>query len=249
MRKWLLEQWRDIKGNLKFWILTVVTTGIVTVGIWITHGLQWWQQLILAVLFLALFAIAIISAYAATWSSSSDGVITPENVQEKIREWLDTFELQVGRISPPNCHFGWQVTLRNGVIMWLLRTTGRERYITFLATVAATEGQIIAFNNFLPEDRLRFWRDLYFETSRSKITALRNPNNTNVLSRFTVEYLLPITSDLSEATVIQTVRDLDFSVYIVRNALDYLLPTAAPIAALGPAPETGTPPASANPVE
>src|SRR5215471_11107005 len=46
---WLLRQWRDISGNVKFWLLTIIVTLIVMPGVKILAGrLDWWQQLALS---------------------------------------------------------------------------------------------------------------------------------------------------------------------------------------------------------
>src|SRR2546428_13850285 len=60
---WLLEQWHDVKGNVKFWILALsggLALGIVKA---LVNGLQLWQQIFLLLLFLALFGWALFTTW------------------------------------------------------------------------------------------------------------------------------------------------------------------------------------------
>jgi len=59
---WLAEQWQDIKGNVKYAIIVVVITGLVTGFGIVTHGLNWWQQAII----LCILAVVVAWATVAT---------------------------------------------------------------------------------------------------------------------------------------------------------------------------------------
>jgi hypothetical protein len=242
----LLDQWHDISGNAKFAIVTLIGGGIVTAAIAITHGLQLWQQIVLASIFGVLFAIAVVATYAATRQRViPEEVVSPENVHQNIRDWLDAFRFQVGRLDLNWCHFGWSVTLPNTLRIWLLRTRIHDQYITLMTSVG-TEAQRVAFNGLTPAQRLDFWRTLFLETSRSRITVTRNPNDVNTFGRLTIERLLPITNDLNESAVIEAVRDIDFSAYMVHQTVEFLLIGSSAAPPL-PSSQTETPPASATP--
>lgn len=174
------------------------------------------------------------------------GHVTIGNIESKIREWLDAFELTSSRITPPDSHFGWQVNLTSGVIVWILRTTRRDKYITFVATVPITQENRLAFEGLTLPDKSEFWRGFFFEACRSRIVVTRQPNDPAVLGQLFIEYMLPITSDLNEATVIESVRRMDFSFNIVFNVIGYLLRSTVAVSI--PPPETQTPPTSALPL-
>ena len=87
MYNWFLRQWRDISGNVKFWLLGVIGVAIVTATIALTHGLYLWQQVILSLIFLILFAWAVVATVAATRPKEVPppppplNVTTTENIQ------------------------------------------------------------------------------------------------------------------------------------------------------------------------
>ncbi|MGA2269867.1 MAG: hypothetical protein ABSH44_15465 [Bryobacteraceae bacterium] len=62
--RWILRQWDDIKGNVKYglllFILGVIMAGVVAV----THGLALWQQVTLTAFFLVLVAWALLATAA-----------------------------------------------------------------------------------------------------------------------------------------------------------------------------------------
>jgi hypothetical protein len=70
MVRWLVHHWNDIKGNVKFFIVTFIGSGVVSLVVALTHGLAVWQQTVLALCFLLLFGWAI-AATAAHRSTSA----------------------------------------------------------------------------------------------------------------------------------------------------------------------------------
>jgi hypothetical protein len=51
LQEWLLKQWNDIKGNVKFATLGLVGSAAFTLVGLLTHGLTWWQRAILLFIF------------------------------------------------------------------------------------------------------------------------------------------------------------------------------------------------------
>jgi hypothetical protein len=59
MALWLHQQWNDIKGNVKYAIILVFGTAVLTGVVALTHGLLLWQQVVLAGCFALLFGWAL----------------------------------------------------------------------------------------------------------------------------------------------------------------------------------------------
>lgn len=59
MAGFLSSQWRDIAGNVKFWVLTVILGGLLTGFTILTHGLKWWQQAGVVALYSVMFVWAL----------------------------------------------------------------------------------------------------------------------------------------------------------------------------------------------
>lgn len=66
MKKWLYEQWKDIRGNVKWAVLVLVGGGVVTGVVALTHGLALWQQVCLSASFVFMLSWAIVATAYAT---------------------------------------------------------------------------------------------------------------------------------------------------------------------------------------
>src|SRR4051794_17804350 len=105
MQDWLLRQWQDIRGNFKFWLLGVIALGAMTAALAITRGLLLWQQVLVDGTFLLLFAWAVV---ATARRGRPRYLITPENIEINVRNWLDATEVNVRRLpADANIHFGF----------------------------------------------------------------------------------------------------------------------------------------------
>jgi hypothetical protein len=65
MWDWLLEQWRDISGNVKFWLLCFVGGAVLTAVKYAVRALDFWQQAILIGLFVLVIAWALFASWRA----------------------------------------------------------------------------------------------------------------------------------------------------------------------------------------
>jgi hypothetical protein len=65
MSLWLRQQWDDIKGHVKYAVVLVLGTAVVSGVVALTHGLLLWQQVALAGCFVLLFGWAILATTAA----------------------------------------------------------------------------------------------------------------------------------------------------------------------------------------
>ncbi len=63
MFDWLLRQWNDVKGNVKFVALGFITTGIGIGAKFMTDGLPLWKQILLLLSFVWVIGLAIVLAW------------------------------------------------------------------------------------------------------------------------------------------------------------------------------------------
>jgi hypothetical protein len=172
---------------------------------------------------------------------------TPQNIQSRLREWLERFQLSTRRITPEQTHFGWEVVLPSTLLVWLLRTHQHERYLTVIATVTPPQAQTAAFSQLSPDDKTAFWRALFLEASRSRFNFTRWSHEN--IERFTIENRLPITRDFSESDIIEALREMDFAASFLYNTILFWLSeqSLAPQPAVTPQQQTRdtqTPPVS-----
>ncbi len=116
---WFQEQWNDIKGNLKFWVILLVGGTLVKV---LTNGLQWWQQggliLVFVVSCVSTFILARKTPKKAGPPSHVEIRFGPDAPYRFVESMHDTTHSRMGIYNPgPSTVDNLQV--------WLIRITPR----------------------------------------------------------------------------------------------------------------------------
>ncbi len=141
--------------------------------------------------------------------------ITPENVEPKIREWLDAFRLGRRILNEPNYHFGFEATLQTGIPVGILRTRDHPHYITLVSRLAFTAEQKDVFDNLSKPERERFIRELRLEGAKSKISFAADPQ----LKTIIIERRIPITKTLTEADLFENLDSANFSAIVILDTM------------------------------
>lgn len=78
MSDFLKSQWRDIAGNVKFWLITALLTGLMTLLTILTHGLRWWQQGGLVAIYCVTFVWALLATVILMRRSNTSEAPAPQ---------------------------------------------------------------------------------------------------------------------------------------------------------------------------
>jgi hypothetical protein len=215
-RQWLQKQWRDISGNFKFWLVTLITGGIVTLAIALTHGLQLWQQITLAILFLVLFAIAIVATYAATRpKATGNTIITPENVESYLGQWLLNFNVSMQkRPKSEKLHFDYRVNYQDHTHIHIFHRKERSQYLSIHAHFTTPKRHKDLFDKLSEPEKKRFVLGTRAEVYRARINCICK----SFLEEIRIEKLLPITT-LTEADVIEQLDAVHASQLLVMDTI------------------------------
>jgi len=154
----LRTQWRDIAGNVKFWIITVILGIFMSVLTVLTHGLRWWQQGALALIygFMLIWAIGVTvmmarqseHARSFTQSAAKPEVGTPEQFAaiDKIYKTYDNQLLheteELFRASAKKCQAGDEreaFLIRSLATITILSFFESTWYSIFASQLAALE--------------------------------------------------------------------------------------------------------------
>jgi hypothetical protein len=129
-----------------------------------------WQAMsahyVFAILAVAFFLTFVVASYYL-WQNSR---ITPENVEPRIREWLDAFSLGTRVLNEPAHHFAYEVMAHSGIPLVVLRTRDHPRYITLLSKIGFGSEHKNLFDRLSPSDQKRFRFELLLESAKAKIS-------------------------------------------------------------------------------
>ena len=137
----------------------------------------------------------------------------PQNVQERVRLWIDNFGLTNQSIPDPQAYFRYMVTLANGNQLVIGRYRAKEQYLVIDSAIRATEPEK-EFLKKLPKNRVdRLQAEMIEEAARAKIGF---QNLTVPYENANLEKRVPITSDLTEASFMASIDELDSAVIALK---------------------------------
>jgi len=188
----------------------------VTLSVAITHGLQLWQQITLAIIFLALFAIAIVATYAATRLKANDqGIITPENVESHVGKWLLNFNVPMQkRPKSEKFHFDYRVDYQDRTHLHILHRKDRSQYLSIYAHFTPPKGHKDLFDKLSEPEKKRFVLGTRAEIYRARINCICK----SFVEEIRIQKLLPITT-LTEADVIEQLDVVHASQLLVMDTI------------------------------
>lgn len=131
--------------------------------------------------------------------------ITPENVEAKIREWLDSFRFSIKREVNPEAIFALVTAPENGLPVVIARPKTFDRYIVIEASVTISPEDRILFDRLSEEEQGIFAARLSVELSRNTMGFVMDLRTSSVIS---LQRRLPITSDLTESTFMAAVDEV-----------------------------------------
>jgi hypothetical protein len=215
MRNWLAKQWQDISGNFKFAVLLLLGTGVMSAVTALTNGLFLWQKVALVALFAVIFGWALIATVQANRPKSGAVIITPENVESYVRQWLDNFNVAVQKLpKSEKFHFNYKVDYKDRTHLHILHPKERSHYLTILAHFTMPKGYKDLFDRLPEPEKKRFLIGIRTEVSRARIRC----GWKSFFEKINIEKLLPITT-LTEGDLIEQLDGVHASQLLVMDTI------------------------------
>ena len=164
--------------------------------------------------------------------------ITLENVEPYIRDWLDGFHIGTRRLEEASFHFAFEVTLQSGITVAIVRTRDRPNYIIFSSRLTLTPEQKVSFDKLSEQEKESFIRELRLEGAKAKISFSLD-RQSNII---TIQRQLAITDALSEADLLGSIDEANFSAIVMIDTIEFALKRRQEIKQPPPTPDTGASP-------
>ena len=165
-----------------------------------------------AVAFTALFGYGVY----LWWKSSR---VTTENIERKVRQWTDAFGFPSRVLNDDKLHFGLQVELPSRVHVAIRRQKDRPSYLTLINRIVMSDKQRAVFDKMSEEEQGVVHRTMRLECGRSKIEYHSNKK----LEFVCIHKQLPITPDLTEAHLINSISEVNFAAIVVMETVNGLI--------------------------
>ena len=206
----MFKNWKPKLATLGAFLLAVITW----LGFFEINAKTLWEQtsahylfLISAVICTGIFAFAL----RYWWRNSRT---TPDNIQSRIREWLDNSGYS-HTVAPWQgvWHFGFRVTMERGPLLFVARPVARDGgYLLLTGRLQGIDDRRReAFNNLSNSERDEFYARLTLETARAKIAFYPDES----LNEVSIVKWIPITSKLTESVFVDGIVEIYFSAQVI----------------------------------
>src|SRR6266446_10916082 len=125
--KSLHKIWEEQRPNLVWYGLGLMATALIAIGAWLTKGLEAWQffgVVFILAIFLAWSVAATVAFLYHRPTGKTIEPVTPENIESRIGEWLDSFSLGRRKLPNETAYFEFEVKSQIGIPIAVLRTKG-----------------------------------------------------------------------------------------------------------------------------
>ena len=107
-------------------------------------------------------------------------------------------------------HFAYEVALQSGVPILIARVRSHPHYLTLLCRVEIAGKHRTAYEKLSPAEQNRVQRQVRLEAAKSKIGYQPDPEWKTLI----IEKRIPITKDLTEAKLYDSIDDVNFGALI-----------------------------------
>lgn len=151
---------------------------------------------------------------------------TSDNVESRVRDWLNTFKLTARNSTTPPDLFRYTVWMPNGDAVDIVRTKDLPSYLVLGGHIVATPEDAAKVKTLTPYQRVRLFDALTLESAKAKV-VFNNALTTDSLSMELIKRV-PITPALSESTLIGSLDEVDSAMMILRTtlAMSITMPTS-----------------------
>jgi len=160
------------------------------------------------------------------WKNSR---VRPDNIQSRLRQWLDYYSLAHRLVPFESWCFGFEVTHPRQPLMFVYQQKAFSDYLSFSSRISGiTTEQRVAYNKLTVDEKARFYAELSLESARAKITF----SSERELATVTIEKWVPITPRLSASDVLEALNEIHFSAIEIWAFVALRLGHAPPVTTL-----------------
>ena len=198
IRRYTAELFTNIAAS----IIVAIFVGIGA-AVMVYLGPTWGKPLIVGGGFALITLLVLLAIKAIRLLPQVPEPTTPENIQTRARDWLDAFSLTVTKSKPLGTHFKLEIAV-NGRNIGVLHPTDGESYLHFFANIAPDTDDKKALAMLNDSEKAATMVALKLELARARMGYLGFS-----LDGFTIFKRMPIKPDLTEATFIEGVWEME----------------------------------------
>jgi hypothetical protein len=208
------------QGLLVNWLFSVIVLASGGAMFWLKLRQSRWSPPILyglaasALTALTLYAISVQHHFSVEQASQT----TTDNVESRVRSWLDDFRLTVARSTNSSTDY-WRYTVHmpNTNNIEVARLKERDSYVTIFATIYLAPADVAK----IPKDKLDTFRTtLFLEAGRAGVGFSMSLDSVSPKSvTMYLEKRVPITTALAEDALVSSIDRIDTAMLLLRTEM------------------------------
>lgn len=143
-----------------------------------------------------------------------------ENIEENLKAWTNTYSMGIQKQSDDKFFFTYKVTLQNGTLVWVGRPKDKNKYLNFQSVIMLSPEHNALAEKLTQQQLERVTDYINVEMAKSGMgfAFVRLPSRGMFIARG-----VPISSNLTETTFIDTLDEMDRGVLLCKETLKIAL--------------------------
>lgn len=206
---WLLE------GTVSSIVADIIIAGVgVMVGFLRAKNIRWVSPLIYGLLASTLTALLIMSLNVEhNFVIEQRSMTTTDNIQQRVRNWLDDFKSEVQSEPDKAVFFRYVVTMSDNNRISISRLKNAGNYLLLQAILAPNSTELNLLHQLNTVQQQELTAQIRIEIARQNISRAQEGE------KIYIEKRIPITAALSQNALIEGIDYMDSTMTIVQNTV------------------------------
>lgn len=145
-----------------------------------------------------------------------EAITTPNNVQERIRNWVDNFGLKTQNKLDNAAYFKYEVTMRGGNPITIIRMIDRQNYVILHGRLKPSTKEEAMLSKLSQKQFDDLFDRLTLEVARQGLSGVKIDRASKEIY---LEKRIPITAGLTEDVLIMGLDHIDASMLILQSII------------------------------
>lgn len=155
------------------------------------------------------------------WPPSWKEKVTDDNIELKIRQWLDAFNVNSGRVNDDSTIFNYAATKEGTPPITIAREKEHPSYITVGTKLGLGKEDQGVYDKLSDQEKTELRMLLGAELSKTRIGMVPDPSSG--LWPITIITRIPISPNLYEADFYRGIDQVDFGFILANNTIEIFL--------------------------
>jgi hypothetical protein len=145
-------------------------------------------------------------------------VVTPENVEQKVRAWIDKFGISVRTIqADDNSVFSLEIIGHDGKPLQILQPRKLSSYLVVSGVVSVSPEHIAILKNLTEEEKSKILEQVGAEVAKTRMPMAIAIGGSERMA-LEIDRRIPIDANLKEASFMESIDDVSLGVSVMRQA-------------------------------